>query len=77
VIDEGRDPETDAGLHRVVRSRERQLKGGLSRLGPGGERQREIWGAGASGVLAYRWEVVRRVIQDIRDGLGTDRVAGA
>jgi len=59
----------DASVRRLVRDRERQLKGGRARLG--NPRALELWN-GASGVerLSYRWRSAARILMDIHAGLG-------
>jgi len=52
----------------LIQYRERRLKGNRARL----ENQRalEMWtGSAGTGVLSYRWEIARSMINDILDGL--------
>jgi hypothetical protein len=66
----------DPAVHRMVRERERALKGGLARLG--NRRALDAW-LGASGVrpLDYRWAVVRDIVRDVQVGLRPEDRAGA
>ncbi|NNB96297.1 hypothetical protein HJC10_19890 [Corallococcus exiguus] len=59
----------DVSVRRLVRDRERQLKGARARLG--NPRALELWN-GASGVgrLDYRWPSATRIVMDIHAGLG-------
>ena len=52
----------------LVRDREIRLKGNRSRLTSA--RHLELWGGrSGTGRIAYRWDVTRRILQDIFDGL--------
>jgi hypothetical protein len=59
----------DATVRRLVRDRERQLKGGRARLG--NPRALELWN-GSSGAerLSYRWPSAARILVDIHASLG-------
>ncbi|RKH68027.1 hypothetical protein D7W81_13050 [Corallococcus aberystwythensis] len=59
----------DVSVRRLLRDRERQLKGARARLG--NPRALELWN-GASGVdrISYRWHSAARILMDIHAGLG-------
>lgn len=58
----------DAGLRALVRSREQQQKGAQARLA--NPQMLKTWsGEAGSGRLDYRWGSVRRLVDDIREGL--------
>ena len=63
-----------AGCHEarsLVRQREETLKRGLSRFT--NRRALETWGGSSgAGRLDYRWGSVRRIVADIREGLGQE-----
>lgn len=63
----------DEGTRRLIRERERTLKGALSRLDERNQRARELWsGAAGTARLSYRWPVASRIVQDILAGLARD-----
>lgn len=63
------EPAMSKAMRDLVRQREEMLKRGLSRFT--NRRALEMWG-GSSGArrLDYRWPSVRRIVADIREGLG-------
>jgi hypothetical protein len=77
VIHNSTDPADDGSMTRLVIERERSLKGSLARLGPSGQRQRELWGGGGTGLLLYRWGTVRQIVQDICEGLARVEIGDA
>ncbi|UXN24513.1 DUF6361 family protein [Curtobacterium flaccumfaciens] len=62
------DDDTARGM---VRARERSQKRGLARLG-NPDRLRGWTGASGSNALTYRWQTVRNIVIDIREGLARD-----
>lgn len=62
-------PGASDDARRMVRQREEMLKRGLSRFT--NKRALEMWGGSSgAGRLDYRWGSVRRIVADIREGLG-------
>lgn len=58
----------DDAARRLVRTREKQQKGGLARLG--NETRVRAWtGSSGSSALTYRWATVRDIVIDIHQGL--------
>jgi hypothetical protein len=58
----------DGRAHRLIRERERALKGTLARLD--NRRALELWGGDAgTGRLSYRWPVARQMVRDVLVGL--------
>lgn len=59
----------DSTARALIHSRERRLKGSRARLS--NERALNLWsGAAGTGVLNYRWNIARGMVNDILDGLG-------
>ncbi len=55
----------------LVQGREVQLKGGRARLAS--KRHRELWGGeSGTGRMSYRWNVAKRLLRDVFDGMARD-----